>query len=232
MAAWFDVVLQGEYFNQNCISRFTYMTSSSVGTVNLSTALALAFIAPQTAAGPLSPDGVLYHLRRIMSTSFNYTQLTVGNLRDPADFYQTPLAPMTGALAGEPLTPAVATGFRSSITRRDIGRAYKRFAGVTESVVAPGGVWNIGHHDALRAVANKLGATLTYDDEGAPIVFTPCVIKRQRYDPDTGEASNTGRAYRIPTTEEWLAANTATGITWEWYPNIRTQRSRQYGYGE
>lgn len=231
MARYYEVVLQGTYYSQNWVNRWTYVSSSTLGTINRSTALALAFVAPMAGTGAPQEDGVMAGLKDIQSDQVKYSQLQVACIHDPEDFYQYVFTSMNGDRTTTGLSPTMAMGFRSTIVRRDISRGYKRLIGITEDGVGAGGVLEAAWLGQGAGIAGDFSKTLSYDDEGVAITFNPCIIKRERYNPDTGLASPTGRAYRIPQDVAYLDDNHATGITWEVYPSIRTQRSRQYGQG-
>lgn len=71
-----------------------------------------------------------------------------------------------------------------------------------------------------------MSATLTYDDSGNTLTFTPCIAQKEEYTTPRGK-----KAYKYYPTEVAQAAHLASGIAWSYYPQTRTQGSRQYGRG-
>lgn len=231
----YELVLQSVYANQVCINRWNYVSESDPASVSRSFALIAAggFIWDNIAVPPGYPVGTLFELMRALVVSaVSYTQVAAFAVYDPVDFYQTPFVQAApGGAVGTGTSPAVAYGFRSSRTRRDIARGYKRVVGVAEESMGAGGVVTNPALSIANDLAVKMGATLTYVDEGNNVTFTPVIVSKQKYNPATQAPSDTGTAYRYyPTLEEQME-HVATGILWEPYPQVRTQRSRQYGHG-
>jgi len=233
--AFYELTLESTYFGQICLNRWTYQGEGTGGAVIGSFALMSAFgLIPNPSGSDNYPSGTVFaQIMANTSLQVTYTQATVINVYDDTDFYETPItAGVTGVLMGEAVSPTSAYGFKSSRARRDVGRAYKRFVGVTEAFQDAGGAIPSGFlAGGLTDLANAMGDTLEYDDEGSTYSFVPIVMGKQRYDPETHEPSDTGSAYRYFPTPEAQALHTAVGVTWSPYATVRTQNSRQYGRG-
>ena len=228
--ALFEVTLQGLYYNQVCINRFNYQGTGTPAAVSMSFGLASALGFVQGTGSTDFVVGTLGEaLRNMVSDEFTFVQLQVRNIYSVLDFYDTPfnagtVGDDTGANA---VSPAFAYGFRSNRTRTDIGRAYKRFAGVTEGNMIDGGIILPDMLTFMGTVAERMGATYTYDDEGNTLTYSPIVVSKEKY---TVEGSGK-TAYRYYETQAEQEMHIATGIQWTPYETIRTQVSRQYGRG-
>lgn len=237
--ALLELILGSVYYGQQCVNRFTYQSSGTPASVSLSFALWSAFgflrdaVANPTTNG-YSPTAPFGRIRDIAAGAIIYQVGSARDLYSTTDFYEGPIAGSTyGLRPGEPASPVLAWGFRSARTRTDVARATKRFAGVSEGDVGAGGLSLItGSPSPMNFVAVALSQTLTYDDEGNTLSFAPVVLGKQRYNPDTGLPSDTGRAYRLYPTEAAQLAMVASTGTWAPYDYVRTQVSRQYGRGQ
>lgn len=230
-----EMVLTSTYFNQLCINRWNYVSGGTPAAVLPTFALASAIgaVYDEGHVPPeYPPNTLMWLIARMSSNQVHFQQVTVLNVYDPTDFYQTPFVPAyNGAADGEGLSPAVAYGFRTNQVRRDIARATKRFVGATEDRVTPGGVLAAGSAAIWDDLAVMMSDVLEYDDEGNTLTFAPAVCSKLAYDVPQPPPKLPTRAYKYyPTLTEQLA-HTATGITWEKYSTVRTQTSRQYGKG-
>jgi len=145
------------------------------------------------------------------------------------DFYANPFFVNTfggTGIAGSGLSPTTAYGFRSSRVKQSIGRGYKRFVGVPEGAVGGGGVIEADAKTLMGNLATVMGATLNYTDEGNALSFAPAIVSKEKYTTPSGKF-----AYRYYPSEVLQEPHTATGITWSFYPQTRSQTSRQYGRG-
>lgn len=230
-----EVVLTSVYFNQQCINRWNYVGGGTPAAVTPSFGLASAFgaiydeghIPPE-----YPPNTLMQRIARMSSNQVTFQQLTVLNVYDPADFYQTPFVPTyTGEATAEGESPAVAYGFRTNVVRRDIARATKRFVGVTEDRVAPGGLLAVGSAAIWDDLSALMSDVLEYDDEGNTLTYAPAVCSKLKYSPPSPPAKAGAVAYKYYSTLALQLEHTATGITWEKYTTTRTQTSRQYGKG-
>lgn len=226
--AFFKVFLYQTYFNQQCVTSFTYESTGTAASVSTSFALtsAMGFIADGTGIYPILT--VFDAMRGLQSDQVTYTSVLTINMYDPIDFYSTPLNSGTvGFQAGEASSPVLAYGFRTSRTRRDVRRGNRRLVGVSEADVGPGGVIDGDQAALMDVAADFFGRTLTYNDEGNTLSFSPVVLKSLRVeDPDTGKI----RYQQYPTEAE-QAQNVMRSILWEPQGTVRTQVSRQYGRG-
>ena len=224
-----EVIVQTDYRGQEIINRWNYVGGGTPAAVTPSFALASALGA--IPSGGVYPSGsFLKKMAALMVTEAKLLLITVQNVYDPTDFYSTPFVPdFPGAAAGEGMSPAVAVGFFSNRLTRDIRRATKRIAGISEAANAPGGVLSTTYTAAVAPdFAAVMGEVLEYDDEGNTLTFTPAVCSKEKYQPDP-EIERF--AYRYYSTLASQMSHTAVGITWDYYTTLRTQASRQYGHG-
>jgi len=227
----YEVVLQGTLFNQLIVNRWNYRSDGddvpSKNSFGLVSAMGLI---PTSGDFPASTVGDA--MQALASTSMTWQQVICRAVYDPVDFVDIPFVPNAegdeGAAVSE--APFTAYGFRTNRVRTDIGRGYKRFAGVTEDAVDAGGVIASAVTSSLGALAGFMSDVLSFTESGLTITFTPCVVKKQKY---TTPAGNPAYRY-IPVADGGESAqldDIATGITWEPYTQVRTQVSRQYGKG-
>jgi hypothetical protein len=232
--ALLELVLQSTYFQQQCISRFNYISVGTPAAVSLSFALTSAFGCIYDPDG--SPVGypnpsVFWAIRNTQSTLVSYDFVTSKDVYSNTDFYETPFLQAALGLAsnGDAMSPTVAMGYRTGRVRGDIRRGYKRFVGLGETAVNAGGV--IGNsflNGPMTICAGYLTQPLTYNDEGNIITFIPAIVKKERY---LSNPAKDRYAYRYYESESEQLANVATGINFDPYPTQRTQTSRQYGRG-
>jgi len=224
----YEVVLEQRYFDQQIIERFNYVgtgTPASVsGSFGLLTGLGLLPTSTTLATGTLGAA-----IQGIQNGAAIFVQALARAVYIDEDFYTVPfLANTIGQVggAGDPMSPVAAFGFRSNRVKQSIGRGFKRFVGMSEGDVDSGGVLSAGAITRCGTLRTRLGETVTYDDEGNTLTFTPCIVQKK---PPTVAPVTKGYAY-YPTEAE-QAPHLAQGITWEIYNQMRTQRSRQYGHG-
>jgi hypothetical protein len=225
----YEVVLQQRYFNQICINRWNYVGTGTPAAISMSLALL-------SAMGMIPDDGIfpsgtiLDQMRAVQSTSLVYLQVSARAIYDVEDFYETPFVqPQTGEAGGEASPPFLASALFTNRVRQDIGRGFKRFAGLTESNVSAGGVLDSGMVAALNVLGGLMSDVITYDDEGNTLSFAPVVVQKEKYlshsDPDR-------YAYRYYVSEATQDDHIASGINWSAYDTARSQTSRQYGRGQ
>lgn len=230
-----ELTLTQEFASQVTINRFNYVASGTPAAVSFSFALVSAIGAiPNTG---IYPSGTLIDaIRLIQVDDVTFQGVEARDVYSDTDFYATGFVPaLTGASAGEPLSPFVAIGFVSSRVRQSVRRATKRFVGANEGMSLGGkGVIDAAFlAGSIGTCASRLGAVLTYNDEGNTLTFTPAVVKKQKYAvPDSDPVRY---AYRyIPVAEGGETAQlaqTAEGVSWTPYSTFRSQVSRQYGRG-
>lgn len=225
-----ELTLNTTYFNQKCVNRWNYIASGTPAAVTLSFALqsAMGWLAEITTLDTGTIGGLLQGLSS-PGVIFNSSIARAVYIDD--DFYDNPfLANTLGTTAsgGDSLAPIDTFGFFSSRVKQSIGRGYKRFPGLMEGDVTSGGLIVSGHLTAEEALADAMGETITYDDEGNTLSFVPCVVQKEKY---TVELSGKD-AYRYYADQAVQLEHTAQGINWTPYESVRSQVSRQYGRGQ
>lgn len=228
--ALYELLLLQSQNGKSIVNRFHYHRAGSIGSIIPSLGLIFAFGYGQEEGSQFIQSNSLWNrIQAIQSSQVQYQGILCRNLYDPTDFYELPLiATLTGgASTTDAMSPAVAYKFRTNRVRTDIDRGKKAFAGVTEGNVGPNGVLPTsgGMQVALQALADSLGANLTHVDEGVTLTFAPVILGSERIEP---VPPATKVLYRKYSTEASQEAHMAVGISWEWYPHVRTQRSRQY----
>jgi hypothetical protein len=224
----YEVTLSATYFGQLCINRWNYLSSGvAVGIV--------PSVALITAMGWISEDptflepSLAVRLQDLQSNALTYNSVQCRALYDdPADFYDYPFP--TGIVGNnntsQGASPVVALGFRTTRVRTDIGRGTKRFSGMTEALIDAGGDIASTAISAVDTLADEMSAVLPYTAGGSSLSFTPVVLGKLEYETPRGN-----RAYKqYPTLSEQLD-HIAQGFTWDAYPQVRSQVSRQYGRG-
>jgi len=223
-----EVVLNQEYAGQQCINRWNYMSEGTPAAVTHSFALlsALGFIPTATTLLAGSLGGVLQTLQ---NSGVTFVQALCRAVYIDDDFFDNPFFAGTvgaaGAAAGR-LSPIDAWGFRSSRVKQSIGRGYKRFVGVDDEMISNGGLIGGAAVAQCAAVATEMGVVQTFDDSGNTLSYSPCIVQKEKYTTPSGKF-----AYRYYPSEVLQEPHTATGITWSFYPQTRSQTSRQYGRG-
>jgi hypothetical protein len=235
MPVLLEVVLDQTYAGQQIINRWTYMGTGTPSGVSMSYALTHALGAIWDTE--VEPDaypvgGLMWKLALIQSTSVVFNSITIKDVYSAVDFYSTLFVnALTGQATGQGMSPIVAYGFFTNRVRADIRRATKRFTGVSESDVDGLGIIAAGRAAGLTSLAGEMTQVQDYLLGGNALSFAPCVVSKERYNPDTGLADPAGRAYRYYETFAEQDDHIAEGIFWDWYPEVRSQTSRQYGKG-
>lgn len=231
-----EVTLEQSYANQECINRWNYVASGTPASVTFSFGLifALGAIFDEVAVPPGYPPGEMMQLiAAAQHQGVSFQTVTVKDVYSAVDFFSTVFVnPLVGAGGGEGLSPAMAIGFRTNRVRADIRRATKRFVGLSEGQVGSLGVLVPAFvTGTLNPLAEKMSETLEYDNESNILSYQPCVVKKERYNSETGLPDPEGNAYRYYENPVTQLANVALSVTWEPYETARTQVSRQYGRG-
>jgi len=224
-----EATLSGEYVGQLTINRWHYVSSGDPGPITPSFGLmvALGFLIPGYSATTFILDTVAKQLQNAVVGAFSFRAIYVRNLYEPADFVENAFpVGITGSASGEAASPVLAYGLNSTRVRTDIRRGQKRFAGVSEAAMNPGGVLTGPVLSELTALAGWMSDVLTYDDAGASLSFTPTVLQYEQYSPSPGKT-----AYRPYATEAEQLAHSAQGVTWSVKDRVRSQVSRQVGRG-
>jgi len=230
--ALMEATLVQNYGDQECVNRFYYQSSGTPAAASLSFLLTRGMGAIAV-AGVYPSTKLMRKIADIQATTVSFVLLTCKNMYSVTDFYSLPfIEPLAGLVGGNSNAPNVATGYRTNRVRSDIRRGTKRFTGVAESNVTSEGMLDSTFATvAGAALATAMSAVITETDEGNTITFTPVVLGKQRYNPDTGLPSDTGRAYRPYPTESEQLDHVASGILWDIYADTRTQTSRTRGRG-
>jgi len=227
--ALFELVLEGRLFGQQTINRYNYVSSGTPSAASLSFGLFAAFGCLPDGIPPAYPaDTVFANTRAVQQGNQSYTQVIVKNVYDLADFYSSPFP--TGVIGGntasECLSPTVAFGLETNQTTRAVRRGMKRIPAVPEGSTGEGGVITTTVLTLLQTLCDSMSESITYDDEGNTITYSPVVVKKLKYTTPSGKS-----AYKYyPTLTEQLT-HIASGIAWSPFTQTRTQRSRQYGKG-
>lgn len=229
-----EATLTQTYFGQTLQNRFNYLASGTPSAVSYSFALtsAMGAIYDQIAVPPAYPDALMTKIADIQDGAVEFVSLVVRDVNSVTDFFEQPFVqPLTGGFStGNGASPAIAVGFRSSRTRTDIRPGQKRFSGISENLIDDGGLIEPTILSAQVAdLATALGEVLTYDDSGNTLTFSPCVVKKERYEvPGSDPIRYAYKYYEDPAVGE---QNLMTSIVWTAKPQMRTQTSRQYGRG-
>jgi hypothetical protein len=235
VAILLEVVLDQTYAGQACINRWNYLGTGNPASVTMSFALANALGAIyDTVAEPdeYPPGKLMWKLALMQHTGVTFNSLTVKDVYSATDFFSVLFVPnlLGQAAGGQGMSPIDAYGFYTNRVRSDIKRATKRFAGVNEAAVDSLGLIAVGFEDELTAVAHEMTVVKDYDDGGNLLSFAPCVVKRIAYPTSIAPDGGQRQAYKYRT-EETQFDYIAEGITWDFYPQVRSQTSRQYGKG-
>lgn len=225
-----EVVVEGRYFNQQTIARWNYLSSGTPAAVSFSFAGASALGLVLGAGDTDFPvDSMARAWQDLVTGEFQFVQMQVRDVYNPVDFYASPFPSGVDGNRSEAggVSPATAFGFRSSRTRLDIRRGFKRFAGVVDSAIGNGGVIESADVARMNTLATAMSATAEYDDEGQTISFAPIIVSKEKYMPP----DSTKYAYRYYATEAEQMNRIMTGIIWSGYAQTRTQTSRQYQRG-
>ncbi len=223
-----EVVLEQSYQNQQCVNRWNYLASGTPASVTFAFALLSAMGGIPTTA-LLDGTTLLGKVQLVQNPEVQFEQILGKAIYIDDDFFDNPFFASThgqSAVGGNTQSPFDAFGFRSSRVKQSIGRGYKRFVGVSEGDTDNGGMIASATQTALSGIATAMGQTLTYDDSGNTLTFTPCIAQKEKYTTPSGKT-----AYKYYATELLQAPHLAQGIAWEFYPEKRTQNSRQYGRG-
>jgi len=233
MGQLLSVVLQYTYFSQRCINTFHYRCLDVTLPVT-GTAYALA-----DAMGAIPVSGVytitklMWAIAKAVSTSVSFDQIICKNLYNPNDFFETAFSTaLNGQVTGEPLSPAVALGYKTTRVRSDIKRGTRRFVGVSEGSSSNGGALLGSYASGVVAdLATAMSATITGNTPLAEAEqFVPVIVSKQQYIPDPDHPEKV--AYKYYDTEAEQMMHVAEGFTWFAYDQTRTQISRQYGRGQ
>jgi len=224
----YEVVVEQRYNQQQCINRFNYLGTGTPSAVTPSFGLLsiMGFLAASTTFVTTTVAGKMQLLQNPQVT---FIQATARAVYIDDDFYGNGFLSGTigvNPAGGNPLFGQAAFAFRSNRVKQSIGRGYKRFAGVSESMINDYSVFTSTEQLNMEALAEVMGDTLTYDDEGNSLTYVPCIVQKEKYTTPSGKT-----AYKYYATEVAQAAHIAQGIDWEIYQAMGTQNSRKVGRG-
>jgi hypothetical protein len=223
-----DVTLFGSYYGQQVVNHFNYKADGDVPASGMSYGLNDKMGFHPSAGDP--PVGSLFEaIIGLQVSEMEWAGVLARAMYDPLDFNEVGFNPIVTGLvtSADAASPIYAFGVRTNRTRLDIGRGYKRFGGVSEDSVEPGGTIESGALTGLGTLATKLGAILTFTEGGATVTYTPCILKKEKIVDEDGKVT-----YRKYATEAEQLEHIATGIVWTPYTTIRSQVSRQYDRGD
>lgn len=236
--ALYEVTLFQTYMQQEIINRWNYISTGTPAAVTGSYALANALGAIFESAGigtAYDNNKMMCKIAALQGTAVAFDGLAVRNIYEPNDFYETPfIQPLNGAQTLDANTPFVSVGFRTSRVNGEIRRGQKRFTGVPESQVGPGGTLIAAYVTTANALAVEMADVQPYTDEGNTLSFAPAIVSKECYDPSGGNGCNVKKGHKAYRYYEDLAEqleHVAQGFSWELYPQVRSQTSRQIGRG-
>lgn len=229
MATLMEITLFTEYLQQQCVNRWNYVANGTPAAVTYSFALAtiMGFLPASTTLAEGTVGG---EIQQLVNEQVIFGSVLARAVYIDDDFYDSPFLANTrgsGSLAAQGASPLIAFGYRSNRVKQSIGRGYKRFVGVGEDQMSTGGEFPAGVLAAMDNVAQLMGDTLTYTDEGNSLTFIPCVVQKEKYTAPSGKS-----AYKYYDSEATQLIHTAQGVIWESYKDVRSQVSRQYKRGK
>jgi len=225
----YEVVLQATYAGQEIVNRWNYLGTGDDTLSNPSFGLGTALGAAAAGATFLT-DSMFYHIAAVQLDQLVYHQCLIRSVYTPTDFIDLPFpTPKPGQITGvDGEAPFLAFGFRSNRVRTDIGRGFKRFAGVPETYVDSLGVIASALATVMIVIAADMSASQSYTSGSTTWNYVPVIVGKEVI-PAT---LTTPKKYKYYPTETEQAAHLASGITWEGYATARSQVSRQYGKGK
>lgn len=224
--ALYEVVLRQSYFSQSCLAVFNYFVPPvPLATPNSLELLTLMGFIPTGDPLAFPADTIAAQLAGVQNSEVDFLSVEARELYSLTDFYEAVYSPAisgTGG-SGEAMTPFVAYGLYSARVRTDIRRSQKRFVGVSEGSIYPGGEVSDTMIASLVDLAELMSATL----EGAAADYQPCTISREK----VVETDPPRTIYRLYESEAEQEEHIATPLVWTPHEYVRSQTSRQYGRG-
>jgi len=224
----YEVTLNQTYYGQSIVNRWNYLsTGTPVGVTGAYALLfAMGFI---DTSGVLPADTLGGDLQTLQPNAVKFNNVLSKAIREaPTDFIDRayPVGMQGAGGAGKPQSPIDSYGFFTNRVRTDIARGTKRFVGVDEDAVAPGGEIESAQFAVLNELADDMTEVLSYTEDGNSLTFAPIVVSKLEYTTPSGK-----RAYKYYPTIATQLEHIAQGITWQPYTQIRSQVSRQYKRG-
>lgn len=224
----YEVVLTQEYFGQQVINRFNYLsTGTPVGVTGAFALISAMGLIPVSGDFPADTFGGA--LQDIQSDQAVFVSTLAKAIREaPTDFFDEgyPTGVTGDGTTTQATSPINAFGFRTNRVRTDIARGTKRFVGVKEGDVDAGGFIADATEPFLADIAEKMTDVLSYTDGGNSLTFAPIVVSRDKTVDEDGKVS-----YPYYATIAEQLEHIATGIVWQPYDTVRSQVSRQYNHG-
>lgn len=222
----YEVLLRQAYDNKNCLNRWNYESNSTPAAVSRSFALLSAFGGiPDEITSEFPSGSVMNLLAQVQSEGVDYVELSVEALYDVADFYSVPYPPSQGGTAlGTPMSSFAAYALQSNRVRTDIRRGNKRLVGVSETHVGGAGIVEATMTPVLVDLAAAMTDTLTYDDEGTPVTFSPVILSYEKHPADVDHPREWYSKYGTLAAQE---DHMAVGIIWTYKSYMTTQNSRK-----
>lgn len=221
-----ELTLQQEYFGQNIINRWNYVSTG--GSQNSSKAYALADALGFVNIELIPETGVTFFaiIRTLQNDNVFSSVISVRDVYSDTDFYARELGGVPGVQGGDTSASFVSFGFRSNQITKRVRPGQKRLVGVRDNDTVSGGAFTPTTTTQLALVASAMSEVRIYDPAGENITFTPAVCARERYTAPSGNP-----AYRYYPDEATQLANTAIGVQWTPKPSVRSQVSRVIGRG-
>lgn len=229
----FEVVLGGTYLGQKCRNVWNYSGDDTEISIKPSYALAsaLGFIYSDLVSS-YPTDTLFDRIRDCLVDDYVFKFINVRDIFSEVDFIELPFVHPAGGRDTETPAPSVnALGYRTNRTRRNVGRGFKRFAGISTASMGSGNDM-LGTFLTNFAIplADQMSSNAVYDDGGTLKTFKPIVCGKLKYEiPPTPSGKF---AYKYFPDLETQLEHTALDVTWEEYNGTRTQGSRQAGRGE
>lgn len=222
----YEAVVIADFNGTEIVNRYNYL-GDVVGVASgdaFGLASAMGYV-PE--AGVFTADSLAAEIAALVSNGIEWGQIIVRNIYVPTDFVELPFVPVApGLVSGDVEAGFVAFGCRSNRVRTDIGRGYKRFAGVNESNVNSYGELTSGALAQLEVIAGLLQSTLTYTEGSDTNTYKPVIVGKEKIVVE-GEPT----LYRYYADEAEQLEHLAIGTTWEAYDHVRSQVSRKIGHG-
>lgn len=224
--ALYDVTVIADFNGTEIVNHYNYL--GDVNDADSGDAFGLASAMGYVPVAGVFPDGTLAdEIATLTSNGLQWHQIIVRNVYDPTDFVELPFVPVAPGLgSGDVEAGFVAFGCRSNRVRTDIGRGYKRFAGVNESAVNSFGELTSGAKTQLEVIAGKIQAVITFEEGAITNTYKPVIVGKEKIIVE-GEPVK----YRYYTSLEAQLDHIALGTVWEAYDHVRSQVSRKIGQG-
>jgi hypothetical protein len=225
----FEVVLRATYQGQECVNKWNYVAPADVPN-HLGAFTLLGALGFFQEGDPLEypTTKLFYNVFHALVSGVAFTDVYAKNIYDPLDFYENPISPAQGGSqgSGAAQSPLVAFGFKTSRVRTDISRGTKRFAGVAGELLNAGGQINTTGTGLLAIIAAQMAATAEGDLDDVTYQFKPTIVSKKK-----GDGSPGHKGYEYYPDIETQSLHWAQNFSWSYYPQVRSQTSRQYGRG-